>query len=541
MAGLWSNLVRAVEIVLPGWATSDPEPAPARPVDDSMVGRAAEVLRDRPGAVLVRADGPDRPDATLIDRRAGLVAIDVDLDAIAGDRAPFVAQNRKRAELRELVGDLATVGTALVLAATVEDAASTTTVLRPSDLTDPGWPDRLPLRPLDDATHRALVDRLAPAVVFARRASLSLEARRLQLDAAQVAVAMEPVADVAVITGPPGSGKTLLLAARARHLARAHPDWSVAVVVFNRALVPYLTRLIDEPSVTVATVGRFAHRHGQRILFEGGAAAAAVLAQQRERGITPTVDALLVDEVQDMDPAWLHLLLDMLRPGRGGAMFVGDPAQSLYRSHDLGAVLAGRDVTHRRMVLPYRSTGPILRAAAILAGTPIEGADRAPDGEPVELIRLASRTELGSCVAARVEALIVAGRSPGEIAVLITQRRGAAHRLREALTAAGVPFELVDRTNNDRFDPATPTVKVLTVHGAKGHEFPVVVLVGVDLLPDEGDADAPETDRGPVAFVGATRAAELLLIIYTRETARLRALIAPNPAVRSSTWSATGR
>jgi superfamily II DNA or RNA helicase len=123
-------------------------------------------------------------------------------------------------------------------------------------------------------------------VIDTQWAPLSLEVRGLQVDAAQAAVAMEPVADVAVITGPPSSGKTLMLAARARQLACAHPDWTVAVVVFNRALVPHLTRLIDQPSVTVATVGRFTHQHGHRIDFAGGPAAAAVLAQQREHGIT---------------------------------------------------------------------------------------------------------------------------------------------------------------------------------------------------------------------------------------------------------------
>jgi hypothetical protein len=101
-------------------------------------------------------------------------------------------------------------------------------------------------------------------------------------------------------------------------------------------------------------------------------------------------------------------------------MFAGDPAQSLYRSYDLGEVLAGRDVTHRRLALPYRSTKPILQAAAALAGAPVDGADRAPHGEPVELIRLASRTELGNCVADRIGRLLGEGRATSDIAVLIT-------------------------------------------------------------------------------------------------------------------------
>ena len=90
-------------------------------------------------------------------------------------------------------------------------------------------------------------------------------ATRLQLDAAQAATALAPITDVALVTGPPGSGKTLLLAARARELRRVHPDWDVAILVYYRALVPYVTRLVNDPAVTVTTMGKFAHQLGARM------------------------------------------------------------------------------------------------------------------------------------------------------------------------------------------------------------------------------------------------------------------------------------
>src|SRR4051794_40811804 len=85
---------------------------------DPVLTQAASAISGRPGTVLVMADGPDRPDLVLIDRQAGLYAIDLDPDGTApDDRRPWVALNRKRAELRESLSGLGdpAVGAAIVL------------------------------------------------------------------------------------------------------------------------------------------------------------------------------------------------------------------------------------------------------------------------------------------------------------------------------------------------------------------------------------------------------------------------------------------
>ena len=83
---------------------------------------------------------------------------------------------------------------------------------------------------------------------------------------------------------------------------------------------------------------------------------------------------------------------------------------------------------------------------------------------------------------------------------------------------------------------AEPRVKVLTVHSAKGLEFDVVFLVGLEQLPDpNGTAD---TDRhGRTGYVGATRARDQLVLTYTKDNAyleRIRAL--PEDTLRRWVW-----
>ena len=57
----------------------------------------------------------------------------------------------------------------------------------------------------------------------------------------------------------------------------------------------------------------------------------------------------------------------------------------------------------------------------------------------------------------------------------------------------------------------------MTVHGAKGYEFDVVVLFRLEALPSPvGDDEAAR--RASVGFVGMTRARDQLIVTYTRDS-----------------------
>ena len=62
-------------------------------------------------------------------------------------------------------------------------------------------------------------------------------------------------------------------------------------------------------------------------------------------------------------------------------------------------------------------------------------------------------------------------------------------------------------------------MKLLTVHAAKGLEFPVVFLFGaeaIELPQDIENASAAEANWSRVLYVGMTRATDLLYLTYTR-------------------------
>jgi superfamily I DNA/RNA helicase len=360
---------------------------------------------------------------------------------------------------------------------------------------------------------------------------------RLELDLQQSLAAQRPVLDTLLITGPPGSGKTLVLIARARWLAGLHPDWHVQVLCYNRVLVPYLRSLVsDLPTVQVTTFGKFAHDAGYSVsLTDEELASRQVGAFARIA--EPFVDAMLIDEAQDFMPAWTALALALTVPGRGGAALAGDPRQALYRDPELAAMLRGRHVTEVELTTPYRSTRQILDVTAALDPTfSVTGAEQAPRGEPVDLVWGHSITEQAAAVTRDIGLLLDAGdRTPGDIAVLVT-RKWDIGRIVAALDSATIPHRVIYPSRAADLDLSERSVKILTVHSAKGYEFPVVFLVGLEHLADP-DGSVRAAQDGRSGYVGFTRAKDQLVVTYTRDNTyleRVRSL--PTGTLRTWVW-----
>jgi hypothetical protein len=506
-----------------------------------------------PDVFVLRGDDSDRPDLIVVDGRWGVLIVDVDVDGTdPAVREPFVRLNRKIAELREVAPVLdVTRPHRLVLLGACEEKLITVgarpKAMSPVDLEVGDWLSHLEPRPISATDAEALRSALAPSLSFdlrARRGAadpgrIDRLRRRVSLDAQQAAAATGLVADVLVVTGPPGSGKTLVLAGRARHLAAHHPDWRIVLLCYNRTLATYLGGLVaDCANIEVETFGRFSHGQGHRIDLEDDGRALQDLARARARGISRNVDALLIDEAQDFGEAWLGFALGTVRPGRGGTTVAMDDRQALYRDGFAHSALAGRVVEHLRLDRSYRSTRQVLDAtAAAYPDTDLpEVGGGVPDGEPVELIWAATWDEQAAAVAWEVRQMIDSGeRQAGDIAILISQWRGMTRRLRDALDEADVPYVVVSRTTMSSFDPDSREVKIMTVHGAKGYEFDVVVMVGLETVPDLQTSPVGSSHWSRVGLVGMTRARDQLLAVYTKDTPVLERL-QKCESVRSWTW-----
>lgn len=488
-----------------------------------VVGAVADVLVAK-GYQVFRGDSASRPHVLAVHQAKGLLAIDVTPGG-ADDR---VELNRRISNLRRDLPELAEVSVARRVVRESGTSAEEG-VLSVDQAVAGDWLDSLPSKPLDPDVAVGLGARLTPAMTFDTVVRRSLSdagsgeraADRVTLDQQQANAAMRDVDDVLLITGPPGSGKTLVLAARARWLAAQHPDWQIQVLCFNRLLAPHLRRLVsDQPNVQVTTFGRFVSTLGLRISMESEDDARQDVARALQHA-HPMVDAIMVDEWQDFLGSWTTLLFALVRPGRGGVALAGDPKQALYRDASMREALTGRRVDEVELSVPYRSTRQILEVTSALDDAlAVEWRDRAPEGPPVDLVFANSLRDQTTAIARDIAALLREGsRSPGEVAVLYT-RRFQLGSVCNALRALGIEHQVALPRDADQLDMSQDTVKVMTVHSSKGLEFEAVFLCGLEYLPDVDAPGGPQQAR--TGYVGATRAKDQLVITYSKDNPYLK-------------------
>lgn len=479
------------------------------------------------------SESKDRPDIVATHPAIGVLAIQV---AEEGAKAldSIKKLNRQIDTLRSDIPEIENVPLKRILACNDSDAAKlkvgpSTLIVHIDEIQKTRWINTLLEKNNVDADMLdAVAHRSQPTVLFkttARRLAHDAgapkrSAMRFALDAKQSRLALQNIDDVLVISGPPGSGKTLVLAARARWLAQEHPDWRIQILAYNRLLALHLANLVaDYPNVFTLTFGKYAMKNGARISLNDEEKSNLDFERERKNGILPNIDALLIDEWQDFYPAWLRYALCTLRTGRGGACLAGDAKQAIYRQNEPQEALRGRKVAHVKLDLPYRSTRTILEIVGKLHGSfDLVSPHNAPNGPPVDLIRADDWNGQAHAIAWEIKSLLDSGeRTPGSVGILVTQKVAILKRLERALEENNLPYKLIDGTQL----PDPDSVSIVTVHQSKGYEFDVVFLMGLEALPKiTGDADSQR--RGRVGYVGPTRARDQLIITYTRQNEFLR-------------------
>lgn len=244
---------------------------------------------------------------------------------------------------------------------------------------------------------------------------------------------------------------------------------------------------------------------------------------------------IMVDEYQDTDMAQDRLLA-MLSENNGNLCVVGDDDQSIYsfRGAEVENIL-NFERTHPgckvvRLEQNYRSTSTILNAAnAIIAKNP-EHLDKKlwsdlGEGCKIEINRYETPQEEAQAIVDAIALSVENGAKYSDHAVLY-RTAYSAKIIKNAFNKAKIGYTSkeqlppeIEGGERPEFDDTAnhDAVRMMTIHGAKGLEFPIVFIVGANdnNLPHYKSQSSSEiAEERRMAYVAVTRAKQRLVITY---------------------------
>jgi superfamily I DNA/RNA helicase len=241
--------------------------------------------------------------------------------------------------------------------------------------------------------------------------------------------------------------------------------------------------------------------------------------------------ALVVDEAQDLSPTALRFLLNLVER-TDDVYLTADAAQSLYqRGFTWKQVHRDLSMRGRTLLLTrnYRNTAQISAACAtILAGSAAGDSESlaqepsAHQGNPPRIRLVDSPTDEALAIRDFFSAAAHQYHLPAHSGAVLCTSKATGESLARRLSELGLPS--VFQTGRE-IDITVHKIKVLTLHSAKGLEFPFVAVVGLEAgrfprtiegLPMEEHA-AVDDEQRRLFFVGCSRAMRALLVCGSRE------------------------
>jgi superfamily I DNA/RNA helicase len=366
------------------------------------------------------------------------------------------------------------------------------------------------------------------------------------MDAQQESVARNLGEGHRIIHGVAGSGKTLILAYRAMYLDQLGLAKPILVLCFNKTLAAKLQQLLAKRGAGDSVHVR--HFHGwcadmcnlyqldlpgddSQKTFERQVA--AVIAGC-EKGRVPLAQyaAVLIDEGHDFQPEWFKLLVQMVDPQTNSLLLMYDDAQSIYGGakkrkftwSSVGVSAAGRTTI---LKVNYRNTVEVLDFAYRFASAYLDQTGGSEDmplihpefggrkGAKPEVRYLTSEAQELEQLTNWLKQRVQAGIPLRQMAVLCRYNKQAG-KMREGLSRNGIAVDAKSSaTNGKAYDPASDTVKVLTMHSSKGLEFNSVAIPNLGCMPI---AQSTSEEEARLLYVALTRATESILVTYHNES-----------------------
>lgn len=343
--------------------------------------------------------------------------------------------------------------------------------------------------------------------------------------------------------GVAGSGKTVILIARARYLALKNKDRRILVLCYNKNLAKSIMRKLNPQDYDADIIVINYHKWAKDIIYGAGEPYSSEYSKEldhynskgnldaffRER--VPSLldkvveqnsitkyDAILIDEAQDFEASWFKPVVKLLNPETNSLLITCDGLQGIYARKkfywkDVGIQAVGR--VHRlqksyrnpekigkmaKLVLPQDLLEKIQTDEEFLATN-----DFARKGGIVEVELFGSKEKEYQYIMDKIKEFTGKGMS---IVVIFRRNMGKIHYRHpffDLLKKNGLQW-----VDLNEWGQQSMGILVGTLHGTKGLEADAVFIPELDSYHGSEDRQ--------LLYVGMTRALQCLILTASKDT-----------------------
>lgn len=325
-----------------------------------------------------------------------------------------------------------------------------------------------------------------------------------------------------MVSGIPGSGKTVILLARALHLLKENPHWKIKIVTYNKSLntkiESRLLKLKNDLIFNGVNLNNLSITTFHKMALNVAKISVPSYAKDEfwndelpnkaiERAY-PMYDAILIDEYQDFRDNWIELCVKLTKEssdGKKSIFLAGDRLQSIYNPKeiiwkDLGIIIQGRS---KLLKHSYRAGKKHIELALEFLrkdrelGEEVnkfyEGAEDIIAESYDEEVKFIN-DEYGEIANLLETFIFKLDYKPEEILILTPSNYRCTDIYNRLPSSLARVSEVSKNITSDK-------LVITTYHSSKGLEGKICILVDFDKL-----------DKRKLAYVGMTRAAEKVYI-----------------------------
>ena len=327
-----------------------------------------------------------------------------------------------------------------------------------------------------------------------------------------------------IVNSCAGSGKTRCLVHRLQYLLNigVAPSKIVTITFTNAAAEEILDRIARPQGLFVGTI----HSYANQLLLMGGIDTSDILDKEqfdklfsrikKHPDCIKEVEYLLLDEGQDSTAQQFEFALETVNPKNW--MIFSDHRQSIYRFSGATPeyilnLMESPEVTTYELTENYRNAPEILQYAK--NGIRTLGKDYEDYSTPMSKFhgRVIDVPYSGEGIVTTIERYVNRGDCDYKDWFILTRTNAELDAIMQVLNRHKIPADTFKRAQLDnkglKEKMRENTVKVLTIHTAKGLEADNVVVIG---------ARYRDIEEKCVNYVAATRARKLLVWAYKTNT-----------------------